>query len=262
MGQGRRTTPAHLLRRESRVIKAILFDLDETLLDIDLASYIRMFALRRVRLISQIAQRPMVSLAISYGTATKEMLGERDDDLFNDTFLARAFYEQTEIPLNDPTIADCLDYYDREVFNPASERSVRHRPCPGALETLECCLSMGITVALATNPTFPACCTQQRMRWAGVDQIPFATVSYLENSKRTKPWADYYLDIARRCGCEPQECLMVGNDPRYDFPAQDCPIPTLYVGTKPDARAAWSGSMEDLPAALPRLVELLGASAE
>lgn len=242
------------------MIKAVLFDLDETLLDIDLNAYLRLYAVRHVQLLAQVARRPALTLALPFARATSAMVGERDDDLTNAAFFARRFGEATGIPLDDPVIASCVECFDRVEFNPTAAARVRHAPMKGAREAVRAALGMGLVVALATNPTFPLACTRERMRWAGVDDLPFALVTSIETAHRTKPSARYYREVARALGCEPAECLMVGNDPRYDFPEPDetglCPIPTLYVGERPDERAAWSGSMAELADALPAIVRM------
>lgn len=239
------------------MIRAVLFDLDETLLDIDLSAYLRLFASQRLRLLSQIARRGALSLALPYALSTTAMIGRRDDELANGTFFARRFEELTAIPLDDPVIADCIDCFDREVLNPLAATRVRHAPRRGARQAIEAALALGLDVALATNPTFPLRCTQERMRWAGVEDVAFKTVTSLEGSTRTKPWARYYEQVCDQIGRAPAECVMVGNDPRYDFVPEQLGIPTLYVGSRPDRRALWSGDMEDLAAALPGIVDTL-----
>ena len=157
------------------MIEAVLFDLDETLLDLNLDAYVRSFSLGRVDLVGRIARMPAVRVAVPYCRALVGMLGERDDDLTNAAFLDGRFEDLTGIPLDDPAIADCISFYDREVFNPSARasRAIGGRPMPGAHRCLEACLRLGVKVALATNPTFPEACTRERMAWAGIADFPF-----------------------------------------------------------------------------------------
>ena len=78
----------------------------------------------------------------------------------------------------------------------------------------------GLTLALATNPIFPAIATESRMRWAGLDQNDFVLYTTYENSRFCKPNPEYYRDILNQLGAQPQECLMVGNDVTEDMVAQ------------------------------------------
>ena len=127
------------------MIEAVLFDLDETLLDLNLDAYVRSFSLGRVDLVGRIARMPAVRVAVPYCRALVGMLGERDDDLTNAAFLDGRFEDLTGIPLDDPAFADCISFYDREVFNPSARasRAIGGRPMSGAHRCLEACLRLG-----------------------------------------------------------------------------------------------------------------------
>lgn len=54
------------------------------------------------------------------------------------------------------------------------------------------------------------------------------------NTTRCKPDATYYLEQLQVMGLEPHEVLMVGNDPKRDFPSPDCGIkPPLWAKASP-----------------------------
>ena len=76
---------------------------------------------------------------------------------------------------------------------------------------------MGLQVALATNPIFPAVATESRIRWAGLEPEDFELYTTYENIGYCKPSPDYYREIARRLGVVPEQCLMVGNDVTEDM---------------------------------------------
>ena len=80
---------------------------------------------------------------------------------------------------------------------------------------------VGITVALATNPVFPAVATRERMAWAGLSSEDFALYTTYENSVCTKPNLKYYTEITDKLGVLPEECLMVGNDVDDDMVASE-----------------------------------------
>ena len=74
---------------------------------------------------------------------------------------------------------------------------------------------------------------------------PFELVTHMGNTTRCKPDATYYLEQLQVMGLEPHEVLMVGNDPKRDFPSPACGIQTAYVGQGKPGRATWHGTMED-----------------
>ena len=59
------------------------------------------------------------------------------------------------------------------------------------------------------------------MRWAGLNQDDFELYTTYENIGCCKPNLDYYREILRRIGCQPEECLMVGNDVGDDMCARE-----------------------------------------
>ena len=90
---------------------------------------------------------------------------------------------------------------------------------PKAAETVAQLKAMGYTVALATNPIFPAVATESRIRWAGLEPSDFVLYTTYENIVHCKPNPAYYTDIAQRLGVMPESCLMVGNDAKEDTAA-------------------------------------------
>lgn len=78
----------------------------------------------------------------------------------------------------------------------------------------------GICVVLATNPVFPPIATNTRMSWVGLCPSDFKLVTTYDNIGYCKPNPNYYLEIARKIGIEPKDCLMVGNDTSDDMSAK------------------------------------------
>ena len=88
---------------------------------------------------------------------------------------------------------------------------------PKAAETVKEIKKMGLRVALATNPIFPAIATESRIKWAGCSPEDFELYTTYENCCYCKPNPLYYKDVAQRLGVSPEECLMVGNDVGEDM---------------------------------------------
>jgi FMN phosphatase YigB (HAD superfamily) len=92
---------------------------------------------------------------------------------------------------------------------------------PRAAETVRTLKERGYTVALATQPAFPAVATRSRIRWAGLTPEDFELYTTYENSRFCKPNPAYYRDILTQMNLNPEECLMVGNDVTEDMIAQE-----------------------------------------
>lgn len=91
---------------------------------------------------------------------------------------------------------------------------------PKAAEAVRYAQKSGLRVALATNPVFPATATESRIRWAGLEPKDFELYTTYENIGYCKPNPDYYRELAKRLGVNPEQCLMVGNDVTEDMAAQ------------------------------------------
>ena len=84
----------------------------------------------------------------------------------------------------------------------------------------------GLLSVLATAPAFPAVATETRMGYVGLVPDDFVLYTTYENSTYCKPSEGYYREVAARIGCDPAECLMVGNDVTDDM------MPALAVGMR------------------------------
>lgn len=91
---------------------------------------------------------------------------------------------------------------------------------PNAAIAVHTVKEMGLRTALATNPIFPAAATESRIRWAGLEPEDFELYTTYENIGFCKPNPDYYREIAKRLGVQPEKCLMVGNDVTEDMVAE------------------------------------------
>ncbi|WP_278563683.1 HAD family hydrolase [Collinsella tanakaei] len=226
------------------MLKAVVFDMDDTLLSINLSAFIAVFARDEAALLADIARKSQLSMFATFGAALYALNnGERNDDDTNLAFFQKQVERRCGVPLSDPVIADVLTYYEREILPGKNDGIINARPREGAREAIDAVASRGLRCALLTNPSFSRACIECRMGWGDMLDMPFELVTTMENSTRCKPSADYYLASIAKMGLEPQEVLMVGNDPRRDFPSPDCGIQTAYVGNGTPVRATWAGSM-------------------
>ena len=115
-----------------------------------------------------------------------------------------------------------LDYYSREdEFRRFYETGFQNcvQACqPTALSAaiVHTLQRKGYLVAIATNPLFPEIATHSRLRWLGLEPTEFPLVTTFETSCSAKPNPAYYLEVCRRLGVKPEDCIMVGNDVTED----------------------------------------------
>lgn len=242
------------------MIKAVLFDLDDTLLDINLSAFMARYLSGRCRLLAYATQTPLPKVVWAQGRSYLDVdRGDRQDALTNEQFMAARMAELCGIPLGEPALADALSFFDAIYIERLRGGLVQARPRAGARRTIEIAQSLGLAVALATQPVFSLETDLVRMRWAEVDDIDFRLVSHAGNSTRTKPNAHYYQEFCCTLGLTPQECLMVGNDAGRDFARPDCGLRTAYVGHGLPGKGVFRGSIRELGDHLPELVAKLNA---
>lgn len=240
------------------MLKAVVFDMDETLLSINLGTFIAMYARDVARLLADIGRKnPLAMFASLTGTfyALNANVREPDDTQTNIEFFHDEIRRRCGIPLDDPIIADAFDCYERTVLPNCNDSLIAARPLEGAHEAIDAVLARGLRVALFTNPSFTRACIECRMGWGELLDVPFELVTSMENSTRCKPDMQYYRESVAALGLEPHEVLMVGNDPKRDLPDPECSIQTAYVGRGTPAHAIWCGSMADFASSFNEIEE-------
>lgn len=240
------------------MIKAVLFDMDDTLLDINLTAFMARYTADVSRMLAYICDKPTLAVARACARGYLAMDSKsRVDGLTNAELFSREVERICGVPLYEPAIMDAIACYETDVLPKRQGGVVQARPMPGGVEAIERVCDLGLTVALATNPCLTERCNRVRMAWGGFADAPFARISHLENSTRLKPSSRYYEEFVSSLGLAPHECLMVGNDAKRDFPRPDIGMPTAYVGHARPSRAVWSGRMSELADALPAIIDKL-----
>lgn len=241
------------------MIRAVLFDLDDTLLDLNLSAFIVRYVAGASSLLARACRTSAAAFALPYARSFLALEAPgRDDDLTNRQVFCDVFRRESGVPLDDPVIADMIGCYERTVVPGLSGGLVRARPQRGARACLDAVRDEGLACALATNPTFSLAADEARLAWAGLSSDDFDDVSTLDDCTRCKPCARYYREFAARLGLDLRECLMVGNDATRDFARPECGLRTAYVGHgRPPAGAVWHGSVERLATELHDLVARL-----
>lgn len=120
------------------------------------------------------------------------------------------------------------------------------------------CLAQGWEIVLATNPVFPERAIKERMKWCGIDDLPWKFITTIEKMHFCKPHVQYYQEIADHLGLEPGRTVMVGNDMQEDMVASKLGIKTILVEDYlldrreqdglPSFKPHKKGRLEDVPA--------------
>lgn len=226
-------------------ITTVLFDLDGTLLPMDMDTFTNGYFSLLTRKMAPRGYDPG-KLAGAVWAGTGAMVandGRRSNEaVFWDRF-ARIFGEEAlaDMPLFE-------EFYANE-FQRAREFCGQN---PWAAKAVRAVKGSGRRVALATNPIFPAIATESRVRWTGLEPSDFELVTTYENSRYCKPSVNYYREVLDALGAKPEESLMVGNDVTEDGAARELGMEVFLITDclinreGKDIGAYPHGSFEDL----------------
>lgn len=193
-------------------ITTILFDLDGTLLPIDQNEFIHTYFTYLAEKAAEYGYEKEPFLA-SMWKATGKMIvndGSRKNmDAFWDGFTA--IWGEKGRDLEKP-----LESFYANEFNKTKSILKEVKPVRALIDALK---AAGFTLCLATNPLFPPEAIRSRLDWIGLVPEDFVHVTTYDNSTFCKPQPGYYREILALLGKQPQECLMIGNNPSDDMSA-------------------------------------------
>lgn len=194
--------------------KAILFDLDGTLLPMDQETFTAAYFAALSENLSALGYAPKTLLG-GVRKGLEAMVNNRGDQT-NEAVFWQAFsgYAGEQI-LSDKARFDA--FYETE-FDGLCRICGKNEEAGPTVKALK---ARGYRLVLASNPVFPAVAQKARMRWAGVDPADFEWITAYENAHYCKPNVLYYREIATALALSPEDCLMVGNDVREDMVAAE-----------------------------------------
>jgi HAD superfamily hydrolase (TIGR01549 family) len=204
----------------SNQIKAILFDLDGTLLELNMdlfvPQYLKLLAGNFVHLMKP---NKFISQLMKASTAVDKNDGKRT----NEEVFAEAFFPL--IGHSPEEIMPIIDNFYITDFPKLRQYSQRK---PEAREVIKKVFEKGYDVVIATTPLLPKTAVIQRLEWADVADFPYKLITSYENTCANKPNLLYYQQILKSIGRKAEECLMVGDEDK-DMVAAKLGIKTFFI---------------------------------
>lgn len=237
------------------MFEAILFDLDGTLLEINMEIFLQHYFAEMMKKAQESGYQDVKRLVALVYQATDGMIADCSDTLneaaFMQRFLAEWTYPEQEM----------RSFFD-DFYSQAYPRLKPYcRPLPGIPELMSRIFARGYKVVIATNAVFPLTAIQQRMDWGGIGHFHYDLITSYEFMHYCKPHPEYYQEISDKIGVKPENCLMIGNDTGEDLPAGQIGMKTFLVedqlidkgdsGFSPD----WRGSLADMINFIDRLLK-------
>ncbi len=224
----------------------LLFDLDDTLLDSNIDTFIPVyFQQLATHLASQVAPEKLIQSLV---TATRVMYGSSRMDRTLEQVFSEVFYPP--LGYTREALAASLEKFYDEVF--PTLQPLTH-PRPEAVSLVEWAFSKGWKVSIATDPLFPRKAILHRLRWANLapEKYSFDMISDFQTFHSAKVSVMYYPEFLARAGWTEGPVLMVGDSIERDvIPARQAGIPVYWLKagdqSHPQAEGIPQGSLADL----------------
>ncbi len=192
--------------------KGILFDLDGTLLPMDLSVFTKSYfslLIQDLALHGFSFEKAKEGLERGVFRMEKNDGAKTNESVFWETFHSINSARQDEVAIFE-------SFYDTEF--------IKLRKVCGFDKRAALCVrkarEKAEKVILATNPLFPRTATEQRIIWSGCSVHDFDYVTTFEDFSFCKPNLAYYEQVLKKANLVPEECLMIGNDIDEDMIAE------------------------------------------
>ncbi|TXT58258.1 MAG: hypothetical protein BAJALOKI1v1_1700001 [Promethearchaeota archaeon] len=185
-------------------IKAILLDLDGTLININLSKFIQGY----IKLLSDymkefIPPEKFIPRLLKASQKLEHNNGERtNEEVFANFFFPFEGYTREDL---EPKF---IQFYE-EKFDTLKQYAQKK---PEARPTVKKSFENGYRVVIATTPLLPEVAIRQRLAWGDVDDFNYHLITGYEHVSATKPNLLYFKQIAEKINISPEQCLMVGDE--------------------------------------------------
>lgn len=224
-----------------------LFDLDGTLLDLEIDKFLEYYFDALSREFSDLCESRKEFIAVlmeSTGKMIENDGKKSNQEVFMDDFL-------TKITAGDEEdLKKRFDYFYENRFPELQKYFDFNNSI--SVELIKYLKNKDKKLVLATNPLFPKKAVIERLKWGGLSEADFDFITSYENMNYAKPNPNYYQEILDKIDRAPEECLMIGNDMAEDTAAADLGIKTIIVDDNlieaedKEHKIEWKGSLKEL----------------
>lgn len=225
------------------MLDTFLFDLDGTLLPLDMDLFIKIYFGEMGKDFSDIIDpKKLVDLIWE---ATGEMVRNTEYKTNEEVFMNK-FSQLIEGDLD--IYRKRFDAFYDNGFLKSRQAVFDHPMVRSSIELLK---EKGYQLVIATNPIFPLKAILHRIQWAGLNADDFIYISSYERNHFCKPQVQFYQEVIEAIGKKPCQCMMVGNDVQEDLVAASLGMKTFLIDnymihrTQEEIITTYRGSYED-----------------
>lgn len=203
-------------------MNTILFDLDGTLLPLDMEEFTQAYFTQLANKLSDhINPKELPKLIWA---STKYMISDTNPDKTN----KEAFFEDFKTRINNDIelLNPILDEFYNKDFKQLKDVVY---PSDLSKKIIDKLKTKNFDLVIATNPLFPKEAIYHRIQWAGLDKDDFRLITTYEEMHYCKPNPKYYQEILQKIDKTSDEVMMVGNDEYEDMIASKLGIKTYLI---------------------------------
>jgi FMN phosphatase YigB (HAD superfamily) len=209
-------------REAEDVLDTVLFDLDGTLLPMDMETFLKAYFKAVAKSFHDVIEpRALIGHIMD---ATNYMINNTDPDKTNQQAFEEEFQRLVGYDIT-PLMERFTAFYSTD-FKKLRDIASCQPLCKAIIDILQ---QKGYDVILATNPLFPKMAIEERLRWAGLDPGTFRLITSFEDMHYCKPSIEYYKEIMEIISKEPTNCMMVGNDVEEDMIVHKLGMKTFLI---------------------------------
>lgn len=230
-------------------VEAVFFDLDGTLIDIDIELFVAGYLNRLTEQMGAWADPARATRVLHQAVAA--MFANRDPGRTLEAILHQVLL--AELSMSSLDYRESLARFCRDGLD-SLRPLVKGHPLSSRL--LKVSRDRGWKIALATNPIFPRAVVDARLSWGDLASDEFHHVCSYETEHFCKPDPLFFEELLDRMQVPAEACLMIGNDVLHDLSASRVGIRTCLLTPwcikRPGAsfRPDWQGRHEELLALL------------
>lgn len=190
------------------MLKAILFDIDNTLILFNEITFFRNYISKIYRSFTDLM--PFELFKNKLLTSSQDLLENNGEVSNAESFMnsfSRGFENYKEDIWNR-----FINFYETEF----SKFETLTTPVKGVSDIIPKLQKQNFKLVIASNPIWPLSVQMIRLGWAGIQDINYHLITHIQNMSFCKPQLEYYWEICNKINEKPEHCLMVGNDPFND----------------------------------------------
>jgi len=204
-----------------RELDTILFDLDGTLLPMDMNVFLKAYLYEVGNAFADMADP---KLFIDHLLEATQFMLENNGKKVNSEVFAEKFSRSMDGRFKD-YLKRFETFYDDGYLN----LKAYVYPNPLIKKSVGILKDKGYKLVIATNPIFPLKAVIHRIMWADLAPSDFYYITSYEKNRFCKPNVNFFIEVLDAIGKEAYHCLMVGNDVQEDLAAIKAGLQTYLI---------------------------------